>query len=85
MCTSVAIALDYLTLIKHFFVFSPGDRTYGSTYIQSTTDEKLVTKYVNIYVVVYFFLFQLIFIFPLFFGMVMFANEFTNKGKTKIN
>ena len=55
MCTSVAIALDYLTLIKHFFVFSPGDRTYDSTYIQSTTDEKLVTKFVNIYVVVYFF------------------------------
>ena len=33
---------------KTFIVFSPGDRTYDSTYIQSTTDEKPVTKDVNI-------------------------------------
>ena len=37
----------------------------------------------NIYVVVNF-LFQLIFIFPLFLGMVMYANEFKTKEKQKL-
>ena len=37
----------------------------------------------NIYVVVNF-LFQLIFIFPLFWGMVMYANEFKTKEKQKL-
>ena len=36
-----------------------------------------------IYVVVNF-LFQLIFIFPLFWGMVMYANEFKTKEKQKL-
>ena len=36
-----------------------------------------------VYVVVNF-LFQVIFIFPLFFGMVMYANEFKTKGKQKL-
>ena len=35
------------------------------------------------YVVVNF-LFQLIFIFPLFWGMIMYANEFKTKGKQKL-
>ena len=39
--------------------------------------------YVNVYVVVNF-LFQLIFIFPLFWGMVMYANEFKTKEKQKL-
>ena len=37
----------------------------------------------NVYVVVNF-LSQLIFIFPLFLGMVMYANEFKTKGKQKL-
>ena len=37
----------------------------------------------KIYVVVNF-LFQLIFIFPLFWGMVMYANEFKTKEKQKL-
>ena len=37
----------------------------------------------NVYVVVNF-LFQLIFIFPLFWGMVMYANEFKTKEKQKL-
>ena len=37
----------------------------------------------KIYVVVNF-LFQLIFIFPLFWGMVMYANEFKRKEKQKL-
>ena len=37
----------------------------------------------NIYVVVNF-LFQLIFSFPLFWGMVMYANEFKTKEKQKL-
>ena len=40
-------------------------------------------KHGNIYVVVNF-LFQVIFIFPLFLGMVMYANEFKTKGKQKL-
>ena len=36
-----------------------------------------------VYVVVNF-LFQLIFIFPLFWGMVMYANEFKTKEKQKL-
>ena len=36
-----------------------------------------------VYVVVVF-LFQLIFIFPLFWGMVMYANEFKTKEKQKL-
>ena len=38
---------------------------------------------VDVYVVVNF-LFQLIFIFPLFWGMVMYANEFKTKEKQKL-
>ena len=38
---------------------------------------------VYIYVIVNF-LFQLIFIFPLFWGMVMYANEFKTKEKQKL-
>ena len=37
----------------------------------------------SVYVVVNF-LFQLIFIFPLFWGMVMYANEFKTKEKQKL-
>ena len=37
----------------------------------------------NVFVVVNF-LFQLIFIFPLFWGMVMYANEFKTKEKQKL-
>ena len=37
----------------------------------------------NVHVVVNF-LFQLIFIFPLFWGMVMYANEFKTKEKQKL-
>ena len=36
------------------------------------------------YNVVVNFLFQLIFIFPLFWGMVMYANEFKTKEKQKL-
>ena len=39
-------------------------------------------NYFNIYVVVNF-LFQLIFIFPLLLGMVMYANEFKTKEEQK--
>ena len=42
-----------------------------------------LTKIFNVYVVVNF-LFQLIFIFPLFWGMVMYANEFKTKEKQKL-
>ena len=38
---------------------------------------------IHVYVVVNF-LFQLIFIFPLFWGMVMYANEFKTKEKQKL-
>ena len=37
----------------------------------------------NVFVIVNF-LFQLIFIFPLFWGMVMYANEFKTKEKQKL-
>ena len=40
-------------------------------------------SYINTYVVVNF-LFQLIFSFPLFWGMVMYANEFKTKEKQKL-
>ena len=40
-------------------------------------------NYFNIYVVVNF-LFQLIFIFPLLLGMVMYANEFKTKEEQKL-
>ena len=43
----------------------------------------LVNLHLGIYVVVNF-LFQLIFIFPLFWGMVMYANEFKTKEKQKL-
>ena len=42
-----------------------------------------ITHYYYVYVVVNF-LFQLIFIFPLFWGMVMYANEFKTKEKQKL-
>ena len=45
------------------------------------TDSREVKHHV--YVVVNF-LFQLIFIFPLFWGMVMYANEFKTKEKQKL-
>ena len=38
----------------------------------------------NVVYVVVNFLFQLIFIFPLFWGMVMYANEFKTKEKQKL-
>ena len=38
---------------------------------------------IHVYVVVNF-LFQLVFIFPLFWGMVMYANEFKTKEKQKL-
>ena len=38
---------------------------------------------IHVYVVVNF-LFQLIFIFPLFWGMVMYANEYKTKEKQKL-
>ena len=38
----------------------------------------------NVASVVVNFLFQLIFIFPLFWGMVMYANEFKTKEKQKL-
>ena len=41
-------------------------------------------KDLNIVYVVVNFLFQLIFIFPLFWGMVMYANEFKTKEKQKL-
>ena len=40
-------------------------------------------KYINIYIVVNF-LSQVIFIFPLFWGMVVYANEFETKEKQKL-
>ena len=43
----------------------------------------LIIEGINIYVVVNF-LSQLIFIFPLFWGMVMYANEFKTKEKQKL-
>ena len=43
----------------------------------------LIPFLLTAYVVVYF-LFQLIFIFPLFWGMVMYANEFKTKEKQKL-
>ena len=54
----------------------------------SLADNKGISKYkgggrINGNVVVNF-LFQLIFIFPLFWGMVMYANEFKTKEKQKL-
>ena len=51
------------------------------TFLCHTHCLKLVELY--IYVVVNF-LFQLIFSFPLFWGMVMYANEFKTKEKQKL-
>ena len=42
------------------------------------------TKTERVIYVVVNFLFQLIFIFPLFWGMVMYANEFKTKEKQKL-
>ena len=46
-------------------------------------NDRYLTNFQQIYVVVNF-LFQLIFIFPLFWGMVMYANEFKTKEKQKL-
>ena len=43
-----------------------------------------VTEGCNLGYVVVNFLFQLIFVFPLFWGMVMYANEFKTKEKQKL-
>ena len=51
--------------------------------ISHAKDVKRKANYSYIYVVVNF-LFQLIFIFPLFWGMVMYANEFKTKEKQKL-
>ena len=51
-------------------------------YIFQLTPMLLVQEF-HVYVVVNF-LFQLIFIFPLFWGMVMYANEFKTKEKQKL-
>ena len=45
---------------------------------------KLCVQNISLYHVVVNFLFQLIFIFPLFWGMVMYANEFKTKEKQKL-
>ena len=49
----------------------------------STSLFRFSLKFSDVYVVVNFFLFQLIFIFPLLLGMIMYANEFETKGKQK--
>ena len=49
----------------------------------SATPPEFKQATLNAYVVVNF-LFQLIFIFPLFWGMVMYANEFKTKEKQKL-
>ena len=54
-------------------------RTWACFYIIEAT----LTAKLYVYVVVNF-LFQLIFIFPLFWGMVMYANEFKTKEKQKL-
>ena len=54
-----------------------------SIFFLITVFSNTVSKSVNVYVVVNF-LFQLIFIFPLFWGMVMYANEFKTKEKQKL-
>ena len=56
-----------------------GTKTACHTCVSSTILDYLY----YIYVVVNF-LFQLIFIFPLFWGMVMYANEFKTKEKQKL-
>ena len=49
--------------------------------IRKSMEASLENSYVD---VVVNFLFQLIFIFPLFWGMVMYANEFKTKEKQKL-
>ena len=51
--------------------------------VDSSTAKMHQTVEVDVYVVVNF-LFQLIFIFPLFWGMVMYANEYKTKEKQKL-
>ena len=50
---------------------------------QEAIGSSSLTSSYSVYVVVNF-LFQLIFIFPLFWGMVMYANEFKTKEKQKL-
>ena len=54
------------------------------TYHRLLTLFRFSLKFSDVYVVVNFFLFQLIFIFPLLLGMIMYANEFETKGKQKL-
>ena len=54
------------------------------TYHRLSTLFRFSLKFSDVYVVVNFFLFQLIFIFPLLLGMIMYANEFETKGKQKL-
>ena len=56
--------------------------TRNSVLITENELHALVSTYM--YCVVVNFLFQVIFIFPLFWGMVMYANEFKTKGKPKL-
>ena len=60
---------------------------YYTTWIYLYFNPKKLCVYslqkIDVYVVV-IFLFQLIFIFPLFWGMVMYANEFKTKEKQKL-
>ena len=50
---------------------------------KDTAQQQAEEAEAKVYVVVNF-LFQLIFIFPLFWGMVMYANEFKTKEKQKL-
>ena len=52
--------------------------------IDGTQEKKDKLVYMHNVCVVVNFLFQLIFIFPLFWGVVMYANEFKTKEKQKL-
>ena len=56
----------------------------GSDHVIFSMIHSFACMYMYVYVVVNF-LFQLIFIFPLFWGMVMYANEFKTKEKQKLS
>ena len=57
--------------------------TVGAALASNIARFKVTRTFSTVYVVVNF-LFQLIFIFPLFWGMVMYANEFKRKEKQKL-
>ena len=77
------LGLGFTCLFIIFIYFLFGDKKFEKSELESWHEVLALMLVFIIYVAVNF-LFQLIFIFPLFWGMVMYANEFKTKEKQKL-